>query len=185
MTEEEIAGKMDVQDEVLEKPIERGEVAQEEVAIEDLLHTELMLFDVVVDSKEELIRVLANRAEQAGFVEPGYAEDVIERERQFPTGLPTVGLKVAVPHAMTQEHVNKPAIVTARLAQPVLFKEMGAGVADVPVELVFMLVAKGDKQHLAVLQKLISLLSDPEALRVLGTLTEPDELMRELTDRLT
>lgn len=159
-------------------------MVEEEISIEDLLHIELIFCDVIADSKEELIYALADKAEEAGFVELGYAEDVIKREQDFPTGLPTIGLKVAVPHAITQEHVKKPAIIVARLAKPVFFKEMGTGTADVPVELVFMLIAKGDKQHLSVLQKLISMLSDSETLYVLRELSEPSEFMRELIARL-
>ena len=154
------------------------------VAIAQLIDKELVLFDVKADSKEDLIRQMAACAQEHGYAVDGYAEDVIEREATYPTALPTQVMKVAVPHAMVQDHVLRPAIVVARLAHPVTFKEMGDGVNDVAVEMAFMLVAKGDKSHLKVLQKLIGMLADAEELRVLQAITDPDVMVHELIEHL-
>lgn len=132
----------------------------ESINIKQLIDAKLIQFGIEAETKEDLIRELSSRAQKAGYVLEGYAQDVIDRENKYPTALPLDELKVAVPHAMTQEHVIKPVIVAASLKTPVTFKEMGDGVKDVSVQYVFMLVAKGDKNHLAVLQRLILMLTD-------------------------
>lgn len=160
-------------------------VAEGEVPIADLIDERLMLFDIDASSKEDLIRQMAQRAEEAGYVVPGYADDVIERELSYPTALPTPVMKVAVPHAMVQDHVLKSTIVAARLAHPVTFKEMGDGINDVEVEMAFMLVAKGDKHHLKVLQKLIMMIADSQQLEVIKGISEPAAMASELLARLS
>jgi PTS system galactitol-specific IIA component len=152
----------------------------EAVSLESLLHPELTFFDFEADSRDDLIRKMAEEAIDAGYATGGYADDVIEREDLYPTGLPTEVMKVAVPHAMVQDHVKSAAIVIARLAHPIDFKEMGDGVNDVPVDMVFMLVAKGDKDHLAVLQRLICVFAIPDFMTQLKATRTPEELIELL-----
>ncbi len=154
------------------------------VKIADLVAPELVLFDVEALSKEDLIEQLAAVAEDAGYVTAGYAADVIEREKSYPTGLPTEVMKVAVPHAIVQDHVIKAGIVVGRLAHPVTFKEMSDGVRDVAVECAFMLIAKGDKHHLSVLQRLISMLADPAAMQELKKISTSADMARFLVAEL-
>lgn len=152
------------------------------VAMTELLHEDLVLTDVDVDSKEELIRTMAALAIEKGYAVDGYAEDVIAREQEFPTGLPVQVMKVAVPHATTQEHVLKAAIVVARLARPVMFTEMGTFDVECPVEMAFMLVAKGDKDHLAVLQQLIMMFAEPDKMVELKKAEQPAEIIKAVLD---
>lgn len=153
---------------------------EEAVALDTLLHEEMALYDLEADCWEDVVRQMAACAIEHGYATEGYAEDVIERENLYPTGLPTEVMKVAVPHAMIQDHVLAPAIVPARLAHPVDFKEMGDGVNDVACDMVFMLVAKGDKEHLSVLQQLISIFANPE---LMGRLVDVGNA-RELVERV-
>ena len=157
---------------------------EEVVKIADLVAPELVLFDVEAETKEDLIRKLAAQAEAEGYVTSGYAEDVIEREDSYPTALPTAVMKVAVPHAMVQDHVLRAGIVVGRLAHPVLFKEMGEGVRDVEVECVFMLIAKGDKHHLSVLQRLIGMLADQDSMEKLKAVATPEGMVDFLVGTL-
>ena len=152
----------------------------EAIALTEMLHEDLIFFDFEASDRDDLINKLAAKAIEAGYAIEGYAADVIEREDLYPTGLPVEGMKVAVPHAMTQEHVIKPTIVAAKLAHPVDFKEMGDGVNDVPVEMVFMLCVKGDHGTLAVLTQLISIFAEPELLAQLEKVATPAELVELL-----
>jgi PTS system galactitol-specific IIA component len=102
------------------------------------------------ESREEALRTLAERLVAAGYASPGYAEDVITRERTFPTGLPT-DPPVAIPHA-DPDHVLQPAIAVGVFDAPVSFAEMG-GLDPAPslqVRLVFMLAMteKSQATHL-------------------------------------
>ena len=132
--------------------------------IDDLIDEELVFLDEEADDAETLLRTLAGRALEKGYVKEGYAEAVLERERLYPTALPTEVLKVAVPHAMERDLVVRPVIVVATLKHPVNFKEMGEGVKDVPVDVVFLLAVCGSKDQLTILQKIVGMFSDASAM---------------------
>jgi len=152
-------------------------MSDKHVLLESLLHEDLVFFDMPADSRDGLIRMMSGAAIEGGYATEGYAEDVIERENLYPTGLPTDVLKVAMPHAMVQDHVKNAAIVIARPAAPIIFKEMGDGVSDIPADIVFMLVAKGDKEHLAVLQRLVCVFAEPACMGHLASTRTPGELI--------
>ena len=134
------------------------------------ISTDLMAFDVRAKDWRDLVRQLSGMAEAEGRVTPGYADDVIAREELYPTGLPIEGLGVAVPHAMTREHV--------------VVKEMGDGERDVLVEAAFLLVPGDAGGHLEILQKLILMLTDGEAIERLRAATTPKEVEDLLSRKL-
>ena len=49
-----------------------------------------------------------------GHVNKGYYDDVMAREAQYPTGLPTEGVRIAIPHA-NSEHILDSTIGVAVL----------------------------------------------------------------------
>lgn len=149
-------------------------------SLESLIHENLIFFDMEATSRDDLIGAMAAAAVAAGYATTGYAADVIERENLYPTGLPTEPLHVAMPHAMVQDHVTQAAIVIARPAHPILFKEMGDGEHDVTADIVFLLVAQGDQGHMAILQRLICIFGNSNALQTLGAAQTPHELRTTL-----
>ena len=57
---------------------------------------------------EELSHILYKK----GYVKESYTSAILEREKQFPTGLKTPGINIAMPHTYP-EHVIKPAIFSS------------------------------------------------------------------------
>lgn len=157
-------------------------MSQDAVSFDSLIHEDMVYFDVEAKTWQDVVRILAGHAIEHGYAVEGYAEDVIAREELYPTGLPTAVMKVAIPHAMVQDHVKEAAIVVGKLARPVNFKEMGDGENDVPVEMVCLLVAKGDKHYLAVLQQLISVFAIPAFMTELKAVDDPAMLKTTLID---
>ena len=158
---------------------------EESASRSTFVDTRLVTFDLAASTWQDVVRQLAANAQDFGYVTDGYADDVIAREELYPTGLPCDGLGVAVPHAMTQEHVLAPTIAYARLKEPVAFKEMGDGEHDVNVEAVFLLVAKGEKGTLQVLQDLVLMLSDADSRNRLKAASTPEQLVGVLDERLS
>lgn len=130
---------------------------------ESLLHEELMLLDYEAKNKDELLKNLASILKERGYVKESYIEGVLEREKVFPTGLNTNGVKVALPHT-DAKHVNKPAILVAKLKEPVTFKEMGMSGRDVEAELIFMMAVKNPDEQVKTLSNLMSILSKKDML---------------------
>lgn len=54
----------------------------------DILEPEAILLDVRATTAEEVIRLLAARLETLGYVKTTYADAVVSREKNLPTGLP-------------------------------------------------------------------------------------------------
>ena len=151
---------------------------------DDLLDEELVFMDVEAADADSLLRALAAAAQEKGYVKEGYADAVLEREHLYPTALPTEVLKIAVPHSMDRDQVVSPVIIVATLKHPVNFKEMGDGVRDVPVDIVFMLAVCGSKDQLTILQKIVGLFSDVPAMTALKRADSRSELIAALKEHL-
>ncbi|MEA4933285.1 MAG: PTS sugar transporter subunit IIA [Lawsonibacter sp.] len=135
--------------------------------INQLLHEDMVFLDLEAKTKEELLGKLSTAACEAGYVKDTFLDAVLERESLYPTALPTQVLRVAVPHAVDRSHVIRPVIVLAKLKHPVLFKEMGEGINDVPVDVVFLLAVNGPKDQLTILQQVVGMFSNPNALEAI------------------
>lgn len=125
----------------------------------------------------DVLGVLSDRLLAAGHVTDTFAAAVRAREERHPTGLPTA-IAAAIPHT-DPEHVERPGLALATLADPVAFGEMGRpGGARVDVRLVVMLVLTDPDRQLAALQLLIARLQDAEAARELLAATDDADLRR-------
>lgn len=149
----------------------------------ELLNEELILMDYEVNDKEELLRGLGTILREKGFVKESYVEGLLEREETFPTGLNTPGVSVAIPHTYAI-HVEKPAILIAKLKKPVIFKEMGSGENDVEAKLIFMLAIKKPDQQVITLSKLMSIFSNEETLLKIYNAKEKFEIYLTLKNVL-
>lgn len=150
----------------------------------DLMFEDLIFLKVSAKSKEELINNLSAILVDKGFVHSGFSNAVLEREEEFPTGLPTNILKVAIPHAIDTSFVVKPSIVIARLEQPITFGEMGSYENTVDVDMVLLLAVKGDKSQLEILQRLIGVFCEEDQMTQLKAANSSKELynlFREFT----
>lgn len=143
---------------------------------ETLLHDELIFLDYEADNREDLLRKLASELKERGYVKESYIKGVLDREKVFPTGLNTAGVKVALPHT-DAIHVNKAAIAVAKLKKPIIFKEMGFGEKDVEAKLIIMMAVKKPEDQVKTLSKLMSILSDEKTLTKLYNCTEKSEVI--------
>ena len=89
----------------------------------------------------DAIRALGTLLYHQGYVRDTFVEAVLEREKSFPTGLPTAEIQVAIPHADV-EHVVKPGIAIGILEEPVEFGEMGSEDQKVRVKIICMLAVR-------------------------------------------
>lgn len=125
-------------------------------------------------SAEQVLRQLADAALAAGLVESGFAEAVVARERQCPTGLPTAS-PVAIPHA-DPCHVRRSGFTVATLARPVPFGVMGSADQLIDVELVVMLLIRNTDQVMDVLTRLVAAFQQDGWDEGLRAATTPAEL---------
>jgi PTS system galactitol-specific IIA component len=86
---------------------------------ESLVH----IFEQAV-TRDQAILHLASLLGAAGNVKDSFGQACLEREKVFPTGLPTEPYGIAIPHTDC-EHVKRGAIAVGILPESVQFQEMG------------------------------------------------------------
>ncbi len=140
----------------------------------------LIMVRMKASSAEEVIRHLAARLEEEGFVRPSFVEAVLERERTNPTGLPLAGdLHVAIPHADV-EHVIVPALAIATLERPVAFRNMANPEEIVWTSVVIVMALNEPHGQIEMLRRLAQLFQDPERVQRVYESSSPEELIERL-----
>lgn len=119
--------------------------------------------DLQAQTDEEAIRDLALVLYQEGVVKESYIQAVLEREKDFSTGLQIEGIGVAIPHT-DSDHVLVQGVGIGILKNPVKFKEMGNPDNEVDVSVMIMLAIREPQQQLDFLQALMSLFQDSSKL---------------------
>ncbi|MEA4813199.1 MAG: PTS sugar transporter subunit IIA [Anaerolineaceae bacterium] len=127
-----------------------------ENGILDFIHQDIIVLGMNAVNSEDAIRQLGSIMFQKGYVKESYVDAVIAREKNFPTGLPTEEVKVAIPHTDT-EHTLKPAIGVAVLKKPVQFFELATTDVPVQAEIIFLLSIVQPSEQVKWLQRLVTL----------------------------
>ena len=128
------------------------------------LSEQLMLIRRDFDTIDDMIRAAGEAAVRLGYAEEGFAEDVIEREKEYPTGLCAV-MPIAIPHVSTHCRDSFMALVT--LQKPLLFEPMDGRGDKLPVEIVFVFGLVDHRDQVKVLQQLAKMFKDRDVLQQL------------------
>jgi PTS system galactitol-specific IIA component len=145
--------------------------------------SELVAVQMQAETPAEVIARLSQILVDQGYAKPTYAQAAIEREETFPTGLPTDGVKVAIPHAGV-EHALKPGLAIGTLAKPVSFGELGDADSKLDVSIVFLLCVTEPDAQVYLLQSLIEVYKDAELLCKLQAATTPGLIVDEVNSSL-
>ena len=113
----------------------------------------------------------------AGYVNDAYIKAVLEREENFPTGLPLMGSAIAIPHATPEGNVLKNGVAVAKLTKPVTFHSMEDPAETVEAKLVFLLALKDSGQHLEILRQIFTGFQNPEVIQALNNATSAEEIL--------
>ncbi|MFD1901204.1 PTS sugar transporter subunit IIA [Enterococcus termitis] len=68
----------------------------------EMFQPKLIDLQVSVQNEEELFELIAARLQKEGYVNDGYLAGIKAREKEFPTGLITEYLNIALPHSDTE-----------------------------------------------------------------------------------
>lgn len=144
------------------------------MSIKELFQPELIDLQVQANSEEELFAVIAERLLELGYVYSDYLAGITLRERNFPTGLITQHLNIALPHSDT-EYVKKPFIYIVRLKQPVIVRQMGDN-QEMLVKDIFFLGIKEPTKQVGLLQLLITLFQEEAFMEALQNVEESEAM---------
>lgn len=128
---------------------------------------DVFVLDVNAADRYELLKLLAEKLYETGYVKSTYLNALIERENEYPTGLVvTDNFHVAIPHADV-EHVEKEALVVVRTNRRITFRKMDDPSTEVPVDVVFLLVIKEPKGYVKFLAALTNLFTNEEFVKII------------------
>lgn len=121
----------------------------------EMFKEELVSINVEVDSEEQLFSYVAKRLKEGRYVKDSYLEGITKREEEFPTGLITKNLNIALPHS-DPEHIREPFIYVVRINNNLTVKQMGDN-QEMKVKDFFFLGIKEPSGQVGVLQSLMNL----------------------------
>ncbi len=127
-------------------------------------------------TRDTAIATLAGLLESGGYVRETFAQAVLDREKVFPTGLPTQPVGIAIPHT-DAEHVKLPALAVGVLPQPVQFEEMGSPGSIVDVSVIVVLAIPDPKAIMPVLRQLAGCFQNHGFLQGLQAARDPDTVL--------
>lgn len=112
----------------------------------------------------EVLSALADRLCEQGLVKDTYKKAILDREAEYPTGLFTGNINVAIPHADIK-HVNKASVCVGIIEKPIKFHAMDEPANEIDVSLVIMLALTEAHGHIKMLQKVVALIQNQELVK--------------------
>lgn len=113
---------------------------------------------------KDAIHYGGNLLYKSGYVKDTYTDSVLEREEEFPTGIPTDPVPMAIPHTGS-EHVNKSMFCLVVFNHPVMFHQMGSADEMIPAEMMMMLAIDGSESHLEFLSGVMGIFSEGSVMK--------------------
>ncbi|RAL21383.1 PTS sugar transporter subunit IIA [Thermoflavimicrobium daqui] len=129
-----------------------------------MFETALIKVNLEARNAYEAIEVLSHVLYEKGYVKDSFINAVINREKVYPTGLPSSGVGVAIPHT-DRIHVKQSGIAVATLKESVSFFTMGTPNIQQEVRIIFLLAIDNPDKQIAILKKLISLIKKEDLLK--------------------
>lgn len=136
-----------------------------------LIDPSLFLHVEAVPTKREALSLMCARLEEQGYVDEGFLEDCMDRERRSPTSF---GGAFAIPHSMRMD--------AKATGVAVLVSDRGIpwGPSSVRVVLLFSLSEAGRRTFRDALDEIIRLLGEPGTVEALGATTNAEDFLAVL-----
>ncbi|WP_196590961.1 PTS sugar transporter subunit IIA [Pectinatus frisingensis] len=151
---------------------------------DDLLSVNIICLDIEAESSEDAIKKLGQMLVENSYIKPSYVNNVILREKIFPTGLILDTMGIAIPHATPSDDVLKDGIAVTRLKKPVGFYCMEDPEKKIDVSMIFMLSLCGNNKHLGILKKLFSIFRNRELVELLQDSKDKNDFLQLLSKNL-
>ncbi|MBC3888483.1 PTS sugar transporter subunit IIA [Acetobacterium paludosum] len=139
--------------------------------MDSLIHENLIQINCLVNDQFDAIALAAKPLLRQGYITEDFIEAAIERERTFPTGLPTK-IGVALPHTEAK-YVLRESISIVTLKNTIVFAGMGNPKESVPVQIVFLLAIKDPEKQLGILQTIVTIIQNEKVLHKIKDAKEP------------
>jgi len=139
-----------------------------------LIHIDRIQVNCMVNDQFDAIALAAKPLLAQGCITEDFVEAAVERERTFPTGLPTK-IGVALPHTKAK-YVLKESISIVTLKNTIVFAGMGNPKESIPVQIVFLLAINNPEKQLKILQTIITIIQNEKMLKKIKDAKEPQTI---------
>lgn len=140
---------------------------------------DLVFKNLEFSSNMEVLEFLSTKLYEKGYVKKEYKQAILDREKEYPTGLPSADIKIAIPHA-NHDLVNKATLAIGVLNKPVIFKAMDDPDKELSVSIVIMLALNEPHGHIEMLQRIVNLIKNPETLKEITKASSCEEIIDKL-----
>ena len=148
----------------------------------ELFSPDLVFFDWEAESTDEFFTKLGAELKQRGNINDGWFDGISTREKNYPTGLHTEAAAIAIPHTDPQ-FIEKPYIAVIKPKTPIVFQPMAGMGDEVPAELIINLGVLRDGGQVAVLQNLMNIFMNDDAVKDIMSQTTAEGLIESITSR--
>lgn len=140
-----------------------------------LLEKDLIFTEQNFNNRMEIFEFLNEKLIKLGYVKDSFLKGLVDREKNYPTGLKTSVCGIAIPHT-DSIHIKEEKLSVLTLKNSVSFENMD-GSEDVDVKIVIMMLIKGGNSQIEMLQKLFTLFTDSKKIEYLKNLVGKEEII--------
>lgn len=148
----------------------------------ELLSPDITFMDIEAKDTEDLFRQMHARLAPMGYTKDNWLDAMLERERNYATGLQTPTIGVAIPHA--DNCVNRAYIAVVKPVKPVVFQPMGGIGDEVEAQLVVNLGIVREGGQVEMLQALMRIFMDDDAVADIMAQETPEDLVNAIRKHL-
>jgi len=143
-----------------------------------IISEDLIVVDPELDAStaESVITILSERLAEKGYVDESYCQAALDRERRFPTGLPTLPYATAIPHA-DDNGARHTGVAVAILSSPVPFRAMDTPDRILDVRIVMLMAVAESANQVSMLQWVCTLVQDQALVKALASAKSSKEVM--------
>lgn len=131
--------------------------------LKEYLFDDLVFLNKEYKNYEDLLSQVMETLVSKKFVEQGFQQALIEREKDFPTGLQLDGYAVAIPHGGSQ-FVKQDFISLVTLKNPIKMNRMDDPEESLEVDVLFIIGFGKSETHLQGLRELMDLIQNPQVI---------------------
>lgn len=148
-----------------------------------LVHSELVFFKQTFSDQEDFFKKAGTFLLQEDYVTTSFHNEVVKREKEYPTGLELPKISIAIPHTYPA-NIVKPFIAIYHLTKPIIFTQMATTDVKVASKLIMVLGIKVPDEQVGLLAKIIDLMSDDKFVNAYKKIQNQQELYHLFKSKL-
>lgn len=148
---------------------------------QELFNKDLVFLDYEIEDRDIFFKKFSEIMLEKDYVTDNFYEAIIQREKNYPTGLQTATIGVAIPHT-DPEYILKPFIAVIRPKKEIEFEPMGIPEGRINAKLIFVLGVLKDGGQIEVLQKLMNMFMNETVVNKLLNTNNEEKIIKIISD---